>query len=312
MQSVAPSLLAAPAIHFERIQYHGWKNCVRLRNARAEVVIVPTIGRVMQFRRRGGQDTFWENPQRAGPTADPEATEWANFGGDKSWPAPQSAWPLVTGRAWPPPAGFDALPASWRRRGSTIELLSAVDPHYGIRVRRIIRLDPRLARMTIRTTFENVSGPVQQVAIWVVTQLCSPEKIFFSAPEGYHDLETAPATTERNAGWISLERNPDHSVKIGARTSSLLWIKGDIALRIDSPLEPAATYPDGNSSVEVYTSPDPLQYVELETLGPLATLQPGASLSRVNTYTLFRRRAHAGSKDAERLLRQRPMTKRPR
>ena len=60
-------------------------------------------------------------------------------------------------------------------------------------------------------------------------------------------------------------------------------------LRIDAPLRVGAEHPDRGSSTEIYTNPDPLRYIELETLGPLQFLKPGEGISHVNTYTLLRR-----------------------
>ena len=50
-----------------------------------------------------------------------------------------------------------------------------------------------------------------------------------------------------------------------------------------------AEYPDGGSSAEIYTNPDPLPYVELEMLSPLATMKRGAVIEWANTYTLLHR-----------------------
>ena len=48
-------------------------------------------------------------------------------------------------------------------------------------------------------------------------------------------------------------------------------------------------YPDKGSSTEIYTSADPLPYIEMETLGPLAKLKEGDTIKRSNTYKLYRR-----------------------
>src|SRR5882762_5172496 len=93
-----------------RTNYHGWTNSILVSNGRVEAVIVPQVGRVMQFRFAGdGDGPFWENPALAGTAPHPESKEWGNFGGDKTWPAPQSDWDKITPRAWPPPVGFDAM-----------------------------------------------------------------------------------------------------------------------------------------------------------------------------------------------------------
>ena len=46
-----------------------------------------------------------------------------------------------------------------------------------------------------------------------------------------------------------------------------------------------ATYPDLGSSVETFTNSDML---EVETLGPLVALQPGAAVEHVEDWFLFR------------------------
>src|SRR5436853_5292704 len=95
----------------KRANYHQWPDSLILSNGRVEAVIVPAIGRVMQFRFAGEEDgPFWENRALDGIKPEPESKEWGNFGGDKTWPAPQSDWPKLTSRAWPPPVAFDSMP----------------------------------------------------------------------------------------------------------------------------------------------------------------------------------------------------------
>src|SRR5262245_58121782 len=116
-------LAVAPAQPAATDELHGWRAIV-LRNQAAEVVIVPEIGRVMRFTLRGaaggrggasGQadeaasGPFWTAPG-IGKELPADAEGWRNYGGDKTWPAPQSDWAKVAGRGWPPPAGFDAAP----------------------------------------------------------------------------------------------------------------------------------------------------------------------------------------------------------
>ena len=48
-----------------------------------------------------------------------------NFGGDKTWPAPQSDWPKLTPRPWPPPVAFDSLPVQATVDGFVVKLISS-------------------------------------------------------------------------------------------------------------------------------------------------------------------------------------------
>ncbi|MEO1432128.1 MAG: hypothetical protein AAFV71_24310, partial [Cyanobacteria bacterium J06633_8] len=45
----------------KKINYQGWSDSYILSNSQVEAVIVPAIGRIMQFRFPGGENTFWED-----------------------------------------------------------------------------------------------------------------------------------------------------------------------------------------------------------------------------------------------------------
>src|SRR5262249_59922343 len=141
-----------------------------------DVVVVPAIGRVMQFRFAGEErGPLFENRNLDGKSPDPNSTEWINFGGDKTWPAPQDDWPKMTPRKWPPPPTFDSVPLKAEIKGDAVELVSPVDPNYGIRSRRIIRLERGKPVMTIRTIYEKVQVNHAKVGHWVMTHMSAPE-----------------------------------------------------------------------------------------------------------------------------------------
>src|SRR6266542_30433 len=281
-----------------RTNYHGWTNSLLISNGRVEAIVVPAIGRVMQFRLTGDEDgPFWENRQLDGKTPDPDSTEWGNFGGDKSWPAPQTDWDKVTPRAWPPPVAFDSMPVEARVDGFVVTLVSAVDPHYGIRTYREIELDLDRPVMTITTTYEKVSGQPLKVGVWVITQLKDPVAAFARLPdferfrESYNrQSDELPSHFKIEEGLLSLTRDPKTSHKIGTDAGALFWVGQQAVLRIDSPRKISGDYPDEGCSAEIYTNPDPLAYVELEMLGPLHKMVAGDKITRASSYTLLRRR----------------------
>ena len=280
-----------------RTNYHGWADSILLSNGRVEAVIVPAIGRVMQFRFAGEEDgPFWENRALDGIKPEPESKEWGNFGGDKTWPAPQTDWPKLTPRAWPPPVAFDSMPVRASVDGFNVNLISAVDPHYGIRAYREIKLDLERPVMTVTTTYEKVSGQPFRVAVWVITQLKDPVIACASLPEferlrgGYYrQSDELPANLKIEDELVSLTRDPKASHKIGTDAGALFWVGKDAILRIDSPRQLSLQYPDDGCSAEIYTNPDPLAYVELEMLGPLTKMIVGDKITRTSSYTLLRR-----------------------
>jgi len=296
-RQTANELAFEPVGFLVRTNYRGWADSILVSNGRVEAVIVPAIGRVMQFRFAGEEDgPFWENRTLDGIKPEPESKEWGNFGGDKSWPAPQTDWPKLTPRAWPPPAAFDSMPVRATVDGFLVNLTSAVDPHYGIRVRREISLAISRPVMTITTTFEKVSGHAFRAGVWVITQLKEPVIAYASLPEseqfqaGYlPQSDEPPANLKIEDGLLSLTRDPKKSHKIGTDAGALFWVGKGAILRIDSPRHLSETYPDDGCSAEIYTNPNPLAYVELEMLGPLTKMVVGDKITRTSTYTLLRR-----------------------
>ncbi len=295
--AAGPQVKKQSAVSIRKLTYHGWPNSLLMSNGVAEVVIVPAIGRVMQFR-FAGEDSgaFWENRALDGKPADPESKEWVNVGGDKSWPAPQADWPKMTGREWPPPPAFDAVAVEAKVDGDAVELASPVCKFFGIRVRRRIELAESKPLLTITTTYEKVQGDPVRVSVWVITQLNEPERVFVQPaaksryPEGYNkQTDSLPRDLKSERGLVSLTRDTAKGTKIGSDGDRLVWMDAKYVVGVLSPREHGSPYPDQESSIEVWTNPDPLKYIELETLGPLATMKVGDNIDRTNFYVLRRR-----------------------
>jgi hypothetical protein len=311
--SVRPSaqnaVHAGNPIHISRAMYHGWRDSLALRNGKVEVIIVPATGRVMQFHFVGEGDVLWENRPMDGRSPDPSAKEWSNFGGDKSWPAPQADWEKLVGRGWPPPTTFDAVAFEAVVEGTVVELVSPVDPSYGMRLRRRVELDPGQPIMSITTIYEKVQGSPVKVGIGVITQLRDPQRAFMVLPKksrfakGYVLLQfSLPQDLVVKDGLVSLHRGHRTESQIGTDASTLLWMDDKYVLRIESKRVKGAEYADQGSSAEIYTNYDPFAYVELETFGPLITMKVGDKIKRTNVYTLLRRSQKNPEAEAKRVL----------
>lgn len=319
--SEKPEVAKATSFAVKADVYHGWSGSLTMGNGLVEVTVVPAIGRVMQFCLVDEKECpFFENRALDGKPPDPNASEWVNFGGDKTWPSPQDDWPKMTPRKWPPPPTFDSVPLKYEltnpefskssmvpfhATAEAIELISPVDPHYGIQTRRIITLERGQPVMNIRTIYEKVQGEPVKVGVWVITQMGEPRKAGMvlpaksQYPEGYNkQMEVLPKDLKREGRLVSVTRDPKNPSKIGSDAGTLVWMNKKYYVQIDSPREAGAEYPDQGSSAEIYTNPDPLQYIELESLGPLQTMKVGDKIERTNRYTLLRR------KDGEKRLKE--------
>jgi hypothetical protein len=285
------------AVQITKSTYHSWPEAFTLSNGTVEVLVVPAIGRIMQFRFVGENDgPFWENHALDGKAADSQSPEWINFGGDKTWPAPQEQWAKVTGRSWPPPKAFDSMPLEASIDGETLVLRSKIDLSYGIQTERRIRLKGSEPEMEIETKYLKLERGPMPVAIWIITQLKDPEKMYVPIPKntlfpsGYNkQSEVLPADLKFSDSLLTCTRSPRDSTKIGTDASDLLWADAKWIMHIHAQRESEGEFPDKSSSAEIYTNPDPKKYVELETLGPLHTLKRRETLGRRQTYRLYRR-----------------------
>jgi hypothetical protein len=285
------------ATSITRTKFHNWSDSIIMSNGKVEAVIVPAIGRVMQFKFVGDDDgPLWNNRKLEGKAPNPKARKWRNFGGDKSWPSPQADWSNITARAWPPPPAFDSMPAQATVEQGIVTLISPVDPFYGIRTIRQMMLVPGEPIMRIETTYEKVQGDPKRVGVWVITQARNPVGVYLRVPScsiftnGCNNQGPAlPPSLRVEQGLLSLSRDSKVAYKIGSDAGALLWVGEKTLLLIESPRTGEGDYPDQGSSVELYTNPDALPYVEMEMLGPVHTLKVGDRIQHGSTYTLFHR-----------------------
>jgi hypothetical protein len=308
--------------------FHGWKAIV-LRNRAAEILIVPDIGRVMEFNLlddagRTVPGPFWNNP--ALDTNMPADVEgWRNYGGDKAWPAPQSEWPKIAGRGWPPPNGFDVVPfaatITATKKGRQVQLVSPVDSRYGVRIRRTISLDSQKPLVTIRTVYEKVRGTPVRMSVWTITQLASPDRAFIllpahsKFPQGYiNSIPPPPRDLRVDGRLLSVGRDLSHKVKIGSDGDALLWVGSGADLLLESKAsDPDGDQPDANkadwpeqgSHSQIYTSPgEQMKYVEFELLDRLRDLKPGQKASLEAVYTLISRTQSDSAAEAKKVFQQ--------
>jgi len=291
--------------------YRGWTDAIVLRNRTVEAVIVPSVGRVMQFQFVGEHDgPFWANENLVGKPmpAEPWKTSHGSFGGDKTWPAPQSAW------NWPPPDVFDATAVTATINADrSVSLTSPVSPRFGLRTVRRIMLDPDQPVMRITTTYEKISGGPQDVSVWIITQLRDPVATFLPVPDETKfpsglapQWPAPPGASERHGDLLRLVRLPAKSYKVGNDAADIIWVGTKHLLKISGDFVPGATYPDGGCIAEFYGNADPVPYVEHETVGPLKTLRVGEKTAATNRYVLARRTSADPASDARALLALRP------
>jgi hypothetical protein len=290
----------------------GWQAQV-LRNDLVTLAVVPAIGgRVMQYD-LGEHPLIWVNPAELGRTYDPSAeAPWPNFGGYKSWVAPQGQWRRGNG-GWPPPPTLDHgvyVASSEAGEGGRV-VLTTVGPTEvfdawqarGLSITRRFTLAPASTRVRVEQTIINHGDVPQQVANWDATQVpgshaeaadhdnfwiyfpINPRSMFgqrgfFVLPlEGRAAAESQWKTWpgDQVAGVQYLRRQGKICADaVGGWAGYVDERDGYSYIKrftVDVVPEPA-THPEGGSTVQVSTAAHE-PYLELEVLGPLVDLRPG-------------------------------------
>jgi hypothetical protein len=281
-----------------------------LDNGLLRLGVVPALGgRLLSLAVPGGPELLWRNEELLTDELEPRQDhrphggrlgDWLNYGGDKTWPAPQG-WDRPDQWAGPPDPVLDsgryAVTTAVTADLATVTLTSGDDPRTGLRLTRRFELarDRRGYRLTLIAA--NASDRPVRWALWNVTQL---------AADGPGGTEVAgpPEVVELLAGtgfpvWEPAGdriRVPHQDVvgKLGfpAATGTIVHTGVGGTLTQTFAVDPAAEYPDRGSRAEVWTEcpqPAPLaglgdldppaRIVEVEVLGPLTTLAPGAHAS---------------------------------
>ncbi len=280
----------------QQITYHGWTDALRLSNGVVEAIVVPQIGRIMRFQFVGRpetdplyEDTYWAG--RSGSEADLET--WANFGGDKLWPSPQSTWP---GGPWPPDKAFDGNPFYAQAVPSGVRLTSPPSSAFAARAARTITMRPGEARLYFeQSLIKDTHAPKPfPIGVWTITQVRGDGTVTIPArprpgqPSGFLSLsdkgvtEAAPFYTF-TGGTVRVTRDPKQSHKISVSPSAgILSLRYGAGLTFSehwTPPPAGASYAPNEQPAEVYAASGTPGYFELEILGPLSSLGAGQSAS---------------------------------
>ena len=284
------------AVKIESVTYKGWKEAYRLSNGTVEVIVVPSVARVMRYAFIGGPNALWENEAAAGKPI--PLGQWPNTGGDKIWPWPQAEWPQRVGTGWPPPSATDQAPYSAEIVGTdSLRLTSSLVIGYGVRVIRDIKLAPTGTHVHIVSRFVKVSGGTPfPTGVWSITQVPPPDIALLrlvpdtTLASGYKPLSDDPfASVTKEGGFLHAVRPPDKSAKIGVDADVIAVLKGDLLFTLHSMTASEAPFVAGDRA-QIYSNPDNSGqvYVELEFTSPLKSLAAGATQSLYVVWELQR------------------------
>lgn len=274
----------------ERINYEGWQDCLRLTNGSMELVITTAIGpRIIHCGFVGKQNLFGVMEDTKGLTG---GDEWHLYGGHRLWHSPE-----IKPRTYSP----DNSPIEAEEDGEWLHLIQPVEPGTGIGKEMQIRLDPSENRVDLVHTLTNHGCWDVEFAAWALTVMAKNGEMICPQPQGDMDallpnrwLVLWPYTNmaDPRLTWgeqyIRMRQCTDMTRKCKFGLSNedgwlAYLVGGDLFVkRFD--YEPEADYPDGGCSVELFTNN---VIMEVETLGPIAEIEPGGSITHIERWYLF-------------------------
>jgi len=289
--AIAIAMSVDAEVRIESTAWQGWPNCRRITNGVVEMIVTTDVGpRVMRYGFVGGPNLLKEIPEELGKSGE---KEFKLRGGHRLWVAPEN---LKT--SW----AVDNGPVTATMQADTLTLAQPLDSA-GIEKRISIRMsDSGGVELTNRA--KNTTGFAIEMAPWTLTMMAQGgTAITGFPPRGKHPevlLPTNPLvmwayTNLADPRWtitrkyLTLRQDPKmpDPQKIGLFNPDTwaAYLLGDNLFVKRMKAEPGKAYPDFGCSFETFTNAD---FLELETLGPLAGLAPGATAELTERWSLHR------------------------
>jgi len=280
-------------IKVERTEYKGWRNCYRVSNGEAELIVTGDVGpRVIRFGFVGGQNVFKEYPEQMGKSGE---DKFQLRGGDRVWKAPED--PVAT---WTP----DNVPIEIIPTPTGLVARAPVEPLTMLQKEIEVSMAPSGTEVTVSHRITNHSLFSVEFAPWVLTMMApGGTAITGFPPRGRHPINleaTNPLvmwayTNLADKRWtftkkyLALHQDPNNSEaqKLGTfnRDTWAVYLLNGEAFVKRATADPAKTYTDFGCSFETFTNNE---FLEIETLGPLTKVSPGQTVTQVEHWSLHR------------------------
>lgn len=280
-------------VKIEKTEWGGWPNCYRISNGDVDLVVTSDVGpRIMRYGFVSGQNMFKNFEESMGRSGEPE---WMLRGGHRIWAAPEEV-----PRTYAPDNG----PVDIHIACDVLTATQPVEPATGLQKQISVQLAPAGTGVEVLHRIKNTLLWEIEVAAWAVSMMAQRGvQITGFPPRGKHPDVLPPThplvmwaftdlTDPRlkfTKKYAILRQVPENAApqKIGhfnAKTWGAYLLGSDLFIkRYDA--DASRLYPDLGCSYETFTRDDML---ELETMGPMTRLAPGASLEHVERWTLHR------------------------
>ncbi|MEF8851114.1 MAG: hypothetical protein V5A44_10725 [Haloarculaceae archaeon] len=274
-------------VTIESTSYRAWDDCLRVSNDVLELVVTVGLGpRVLACGFVDGENLFFTDEER-----EPMRNGYVLHGGHRLWHAPEDE-----DRTYVP----DEDPVEWTGTDHGVRLVQDTEEGTGIQKTVSIALAEEEPAVEVTHELTNEGVWTVELAPWAITVMdgggTAVVPLSRGDPEGllpdrsltlwpYTDMSDDRLTFGDEAVRVDQTADGEGPLKVGASAADewAAYVVDGTAFVKEFVHDPAATYPDRGSGVEVYASADSL---ELETLGPVEALSPGESAVHTETWRL--------------------------
>lgn len=284
---------ATAAIKIEKTQYRGWPNCYRIANGDVDLVVTTDVGpRIIRYGFVGGQNVFKEFADQLGKSGE---ASWQPRGGHRLWIAPED--PVLS-------YALDNAPIKIEVKGDIVELIGGVEKETGLEKRIIVKLTSTGSSVDVIHRIANLGAKPRDFALWSLTMMAQGGVAMVAfPPRGTHPKDLPPTnplvmwayTDFSDKRWqftkkyLLLRQDPKNSgpQKTGLfnkDTVGAYLLGSDLFIKRATAQDPHKQ-PDFGCSFETFTND---QFLELETLGEIHRVQPGASIDHTEHWSLHK------------------------
>ena len=283
------------------VEYRGWKNNVRLTNGDVELIATLDVGpRVISYRLPGGPNVMKNYDEMMGGTGEPE---WQIRGGHRFWLAPED----LTRTYFP-----DNRPVKHEALGPTaVRLTPPPETEYGVQKEMTLRLAPTGTRVDVTLKVTNVGTAPTDLAPWGPTVMAPGGVEIIPLPKkvphpGSTKNAKSPADFAPNQEFVlwpyfdfadsrftfgsrcillrqDVKKGPT-KIGLAHREGWVAYLNAGTLFVKRFDYREGATYPDLGTRYQTFSNEDML---EMETVGELVTLAPGASDELNESWELF-------------------------
>lgn len=284
-------------ITVETVLYDPWGKCIRISNGVVELYATLEFGpRIIRFNVIGHENIFFEDRQfRVTNDLSPYSgyfpyNTWKLYGGHRLWAAPEEM---------PRTYFTDHEPVEYECFDNGIILKQMLQPTVQISAFMKIMMAED-GTVTVQHTISNHNVWPISLAPWAVSALCKDGLEVIPIPQEQTDLlpnaclSLWPYTrmNDHRVYWgekfitLRQDRHTTRAFKFGLSNTAqyaAYFVHGCLFLK-KFTYQKNATYPDFGVNFETYTANE---FLEMESLGPLTALDPGASVCHEESWSVY-------------------------